>query len=302
MRPKTTVVTGQSGQRLDVYLQDTCELSRSYVKKLFDAGHITLNNKTAKAGQKCREGDVLTIDFPPLQELSAVPQNIPIQFVYQDDHMAVVNKPKGMAVHPSAGNYDGTLVNALLYHLKDLSGINGTLRPGIVHRLDKDTSGLLVVAKNDNAHKHLAEQIKEKNAYREYTALVVGNIQRDTGTIDAPIGRHKKDRLKYAVVPDGKEAVTHFEVLCRYEGYTLIRCRLETGRTHQIRVHMKHYGNPIVGDPLYGTKKIELSKNGQLLHATRLGLIHPVHLEEMVFFAPLPSDFEEILQKLKIKE
>lgn len=296
-------ITKSTEKRLDVLIADQFpDFSRSYIKKMIDGGYVFVNAKIAKVSRKCQAGDIIEIDFPETKELDTKPQNIQLDIIYQDEDIAVINKPKGMAVHPSAGNTENTLVNALLYHIKDLSGINGVLRPGIVHRLDKDTSGLLVIAKNDAAHKNLAEQIKQKTAFREYTALTSGNIKQDSATICAPIGRHKTDRLKNAVVKNGKEAVTHISVLKRYEGYTLISCRLETGRTHQIRVHMKHFGNPIVGDKIYGTKKIELSKNGQLLHATRLGLKHPKTNEEMLFYAPLPQDFANILSKLKEKD
>jgi len=296
-------ITNNTEKRLDILIAEHFpDFSRSYIKKIIGGGCVFVNGKTAKVSYKCRVGDVIDIDFPEIKELGLKPQNIPLDIIYQDRDIAVINKQKGMVVHPSAGNTENTLVNALLYNIKDLSGINGVLRPGIVHRLDKDTSGLIVIAKNDESHKALAEQLKQKTAFREYIALVSGNIKQDNATICAPIGRHKTDRLKNAVVENGKEAVTHISVLKRYERYTLISCRLETGRTHQIRVHMKYFGNPVVGDKTYGTKKTELSKNGQLLHAARLCFKHPVTKEEMSFEAMLPQDFEDILSKLKEKD
>ena len=239
---------------------------------------------------------MIRLEEPETKTLELRPENIPLDIVYEDDDVIVINKPQGMVVHPAPGHDDHTLVNALLYHCP-LSTINGTFRPGIVHRIDKDTSGLLMVAKNDKAHRFLAEQLKDKTNIREYVALVHGRIAEDEGTINAPIGRSLKDRKKQAVVKDGRNAVTHFEVLKRYRDYTLVKCILETGRTHQIRVHMKYIGHPLVGDPLYGPKKT-IKGNGQFLHAGKLGFVHPTTGKLLIFEAPLPKIFQECLEKL----
>ena len=272
------------------------DYSRSQIKQLLDGGNITVNGKTEKAKYKVKSGDVIRLEEPETKTLELRPENIPLDIVYEDDDVIVINKPQGMVVHPAPGHNEHTLVNALLYHCP-LSTINGTFRPGIVHRIDKDTSGLLMVAKNDKAHRSLAKQLKDKTNIREYVALVHGRIAEDEGTINAPIGRSLKDRKKQAVVKDGRNAVTHFEVLKRYRDYTLVKCILETGRTHQIRVHMKYIGHPLVGDPLYGPKKT-IKGNGQFLHAGKLGFVHPTTGKLLIFEAPLPKIFQECLEKL----
>ena len=293
---KETVVEMQNG-RLDKACSEIfSDYSRSQIKQLLDGGNITVNGKTEKAKYKVKSGDVIRLEEPETKTLELRPENIPLDLVYEDDDVIVINKPQGMVVHPAPGHDDHTLVNALLYHCP-LSTINGTFRPGIVHRIDKDTSGLLMVAKNDKAHRFLAEQLKDKTNIREYVALVHGRIAEDEGTINAPIGRSLKDRKKQAVVKDGRNAVTHFEVLKRYRDYTLVKCILETGRTHQIRVHMKYIGHPLVGDPLYGPKKT-IKGNGQFLHAGKLGFVHPTTGKLLIFEAPLPKIFQECLEKL----
>ncbi|KYH29792.1 MULTISPECIES: RluA family pseudouridine synthase [Clostridium] len=285
--------------RLDVFLSKKYEdKSRSYIQKLIEEEKIKVNDKIKKSNYKLRLNDVITVNIPETQELVVEPENIPLNILYEDEDIIVVNKPQGMVVHPAPGNYNGTLVNALLYHCKDLSGINGVARPGIVHRIDKDTSGILVVAKNDRAHKKLAEQLKEHTMKREYIALLEGRLKSDEGTIDKPIGRNPKDRLKMGVVEGGKKAVTHYKVLERYEKNTLVKCILETGRTHQIRVHMSYIGYPLVGDPIYGFKRSKFSLNGQMLHAKKLGFIHPSSGEYMEFESDLPDYFKEVLRKL----
>lgn len=293
---KETVVEMQNG-RLDKACSEIfSDYSRSQIKQLLDGGNITVNGKTEKAKYKVKSGDVIRLEEPETKTLELRPENIPLDIVYEDDDVIVINKPQGMVVHPAPGHDEHTLVNALLYHCP-LSTINGTFRPGIVHRIDKDTSGLLMVAKNDKAHRFLAEQLKDKTNIREYVALVHGRIAEDEGTINAPIGRSLKDRKKQAVVKDGRNAVTHFEVLKRYRDYTLVKCILETGRTHQIRVHMKYIGHPLVGDPLYGPKKT-IKGNGQFLHAGKLGFVHPTTGKLLIFEAPLPKIFQECLEKL----
>lgn len=293
---KETVVEMQNG-RLDKACSEIfSDYSRSQIKQLLDGGNITVNGKTEKAKYKVKSGDVIRLEEPETKTLELRPENIPLDIVYEDDDVIVINKPQGMVVHPAPGHDDHTLVNALLYHCP-LSTINGTFRPGIVHRIDKDTSGLLMVAKNDKAHRSLAKQLKDKTNIREYVALVHGRIAEDEGTINAPIGRSLKDRKKQAVVKDGRNAVTHFEVLKRYRDYTLVKCILETGRTHQIRVHMKYIGHPLVGDPLYGPKKT-IKGNGQFLHAGKLGFVHPTTGKLLIFEAPLPKIFQECLEKL----
>lgn len=293
---KETVVEMQNGRLDKVCSEILSDYSRSQIKQLIDGGNITVNGKTEKAKYKVKSGDVIRLEEPETKTLELRPENIPLDIVYEDDDVIVINKPQGMVVHPAPGHDDHTLVNALLYHCP-LSTINGTFRPGIVHRIDKDTSGLLMVAKNDKAHRFLAEQLKDKTNIREYVALVHGRIAEDEGTINAPIGRSLKDRKKQAVVKDGRNAVTHFEVLKRYRDYTLVKCILETGRTHQIRVHMKYIGHPLVGDPLYGPKKT-IKGNGQFLHAGKLGFVHPTTGKLLIFEAPLPKIFQECLEKL----
>ena len=293
---KETVVEMQNG-RLDKACSEIfSDYSRSQIKQLLDGGNITVNGKTEKAKYKVKSGDVIRLEEPETKTLELRPENIPLDIVYEDDDVIVINKPQGMVVHPAPGHDEHTLVNALLYHCP-LSTINGTFRPGIVHRIDKDTSGLLMVAKNDKAHRSLAKQLKDKTNIREYVALVHGRIAEDEGTINAPIGRSLKDRKKQAVVKDGRNAVTHFEVLKRYRDYTLVKCILETGRTHQIRVHMKYIGHPLVGDPLYGPKKT-IKGNGQFLHAGKLGFVHPTTGKLLIFEAPLPKIFQECREKL----
>ncbi len=294
-----------SGTRLDVFLAESnAELTRSRIQKLILDGNIKVNGSVVKANYKLREGDKIELTIPPPKDTELKAEEIPLDIVYEDEHMLVVNKPQGMVVHPAAGNLEGTLVNALMAHCGDnLSGINGEVRPGILHRIDKDTSGLLLVAKDDRAHLGLSEQIKAHSLTREYMALVHGKIKEDSGTIDAPIGRDPKDRKKMTITnKNSRDAVTHFYVLERFDKYTLVRCRLETGRTHQIRVHMSKNGHPIVGDPVYGRKKEELKLNGQLLHARKVGFIHPVLGEYMEFEKDAPDYFEEVLVRLRRRD
>ena len=287
--------------RADVCVCEASEgKTRSFVKKLFDGGQVLVNGKIAKPAQSIKTGESVEINYPEAVHYTAKPEDIPIEIIYEDEDLAVVNKPQGMTVHLGNGNIDGTLVNALLFKLDKLSGINGVIRPGIVHRIDKDTSGLLVVAKNDKAHLSLSKQIEEKTCKRTYLALLEGNLKTDKGTVTTYIGRSPHDRVKMAVVePDkGKIAVTDYFVEKRFDGYTLCRFDLKTGRTHQIRVHTKYLGHPIVGDKVYGIKKQRFKLNGQLLHAFRLSFIHPTTLKELTFEAPLPDYFKEILNKL----
>lgn len=289
-------------QRADVYLSNLLEgFTRSAVKKLFEADAVTINGRTAKPSQAVDVGDVLEVVLPDIKEAEAKPEDIPIDIVYEDKDLAVINKQQGLTVHAGNGNPDGTLVNALLYRLDNLSGIGGVIRPGIVHRIDKNTSGLLVVAKNDAAHLSLSAQIAEKSCRRTYLALLEGNLKDDRGVISTYIGRNLSDRVKMAVVDEkyGKHAVTEYEVLGRSMGYTLCRFVLQTGRTHQIRVHAKYLGHPVVGDDVYGRKKREFNLNGQLLHACKLELTHPSTGERMTFTAPLPDYFVAVLKKLK---
>lgn len=290
------VITDQTGRIDKVLTILEPEITRSQLKNLINDGHVTVNGQPVKPKYKVQAGDKISLVKPEPQSLELTPENIPLDIVYEDDDMIVVNKPQGMVVHPAPGHPDHTLVNALLYH-SPLSTINGTFRPGIVHRIDKDTSGLLMVAKNDLAHQSLAEQLRNKTNKREYLALVYGQIKEDEGTIDAPLGRNPQDRKKQAVVKGGRHAVTHFKVIKRYDNFTLVKCILETGRTHQIRVHMKYIGHPLVGDPLYGPRKV-IGKNGQFLHAALLGFKHPRTGKEMIFEAPLPENFQKMLDKL----
>lgn len=287
-----------AGMRLDKFLSENSSLSRSYAAKLASDGMVKVNGAYVDKKHKLSPGDIITAELPEPEALEAEPQDIPLDIVYEDDSLIVVNKPQGMVVHPAPGNPDGTLVNGLLYHCR-LSGINGVIRPGIVHRIDKDTSGLLVVAKTDAAHEQLSAQLKERKALRQYRCIVNGNIKNDDGTIDAPIGRNPNDRKKMAVVCGGRRAVTHYRVLERFGRYTYVECTLETGRTHQIRVHMAHIGHSIVGDPVYGSKKEQFKTNGQLLHAKTIGFVHPETNELMRFDSELPGYFEEILKKLR---
>ena len=291
----------QSGSRLDAAISQELEISRKLAADIIADGGVTVNGKSPKKSAKLSEGDEVEVVMPDLSEPEAIPQDIPLDIIYEDEDLLVVNKPKGMVVHPAPGNPDGTLVNALLFHCKgSLSGINGVLRPGIVHRIDKDTSGLLIVAKNDMAHSSLAEQIKEHSFTREYRAVVYGNIKEECGKVDAPIGRDPKNRQRMAVVyVNSKPAVTHYEVLKRYEGFTFIKFRLETGRTHQIRVHMASLGHPLAGDPIYGPKKVITSLEGQCLHAGLIGFIHPRTNEYMEFSSEIPQYFTKFLNTLK---
>jgi len=285
-----------NGARLDVFVSEGAEISRSRAQGLIEEGLVKVNGVSAPKRTKLKAGDSVTVLLPPPEDIEAKPQNIPIEVVYEDKDLLVVNKPQGMVVHPAPGNPDGTLVNALLYYLDGrLSTINGKLRPGIVHRIDKDTAGLLIVAKNDLSHTHLAEQIASHSFTRCYEAVVRGNIKDDKGTVNAPIARHKTDRKRMAVVQGGREAVTHYSVLTRYGGFTHLRLQLETGRTHQIRVHMAHIGHPVVGDPVYGGGTIP-RLNGQCLFAKHIGFKHPVSGEWLEFEAELPQFFIDVLR------
>ena len=287
--------------RLDKYLASVTELSRSRIQNAIAAGEIKVNGETAKPGDKLRTGDVVTVAIEPPREAEVVPENIPLEIVYQDEWLAVINKPQGMVVHPAPGHADGTLVGALLWHIGDLSGIGGELRPGIVHRLDKDTSGLIVIAKNDEAHAALAAQMADKSARRIYHAIVHGGFAEDEMTIDKSIGRSRTDRKKMAIDRGGRHAVTHIRVLERFGEFTHVEASLETGRTHQIRLHLSSIGRPVAGDTVYGPKTPRLHDKGQLLHAGTLIFKHPKTGEEMTFHAPLPEYFEKALEKLRAK-
>ena len=297
-----TLFADISGERLDAFLARTGEeLSRSAAQKLIEEGLVTLNGKPGKKNDKLNMGDRVDYQIPEPKEVDIAPKEMPLDIVYEDEDVLVLNKPKGLVVHPAAGHQDDTLVNGLLHAMAgQLSGINGELRPGIVHRIDKDTSGLLAVAKNDFAHNMLASQLKDHTMARAYEAIVCGSFREDSGTVDAPIGRHPSDRKKMCVIArNSKEAVTHWEVVRRYRGYTHIRCRLETGRTHQIRVHMAHIGHPILGDTVYGHKKPELGQDSQCLHAGALCFRHPRDGRPVMVFAPLPEYFTQVLEKLE---
>ena len=289
------------GQRADQFLAAALpQLTRSAAQKLLEEGAVTLNGRPVKKNYKTAPGDELVVVLPDPAPVDILPQDIPLDVVYEDEDVIAVNKPVGLVVHPAAGHPDGTLVNALLYHCgNSLSGINGALRPGIVHRIDRDTSGLIIAAKNDAAHLALAAQLQDHSLYREYEAVCVGNLKQDQGTVNAPIARHPTDRKKMAVnFLQGREAVTHWTVLERFSGYTHIQCRLETGRTHQIRVHMAHTGHPLLGDVVYGSKKPWPGLAGQCLHARRLSFVHPRTGERLTLECPLPSWFQEVLTKL----
>lgn len=304
MAEQVTYKVAEAGKRLDVFLVGLQpELSRSHIQKLIDQSAVLVDGQVRKANYKLRGGETVSLVIPEAEPISVEPENIPLDVLYEDKDIIVINKPRGMVVHPAAGVHTGTLVNALLYHCQDLSGINGEIRPGIVHRLDKDTSGVLVCAKNDAAHLDLAEQISTKTAHRIYRAIVHGNIKEEAGIIKGDIGRHPTDRKKMAIVREnGKPAVTHFKVLERFGEYTLVECQLETGRTHQIRVHMTSIGHPLVNDPKYGPKKSSpFAIKGQALHSLTLTLTHPVTREEMTFTAPVPQDMEKILTGLRNK-
>lgn len=286
--------------RLDVFLSNTLEdSSRSYIQKIIENGGVKVNGSLKKSSYKLKLNDTVTLDVPEVKKLEVIAEDIPIEIVYEDSDLIVVNKPSGMVVHPASGISSGTLVNALLFHCSDLSGINGIARPGIVHRIDKDTSGLLVIAKNDLAHNKLSEQLKEHTTTRVYLALVEGVIKDDEGTIDAPLARHKTERIKIAVTIGGRNAVTHYKVIERFKNTTLLSCRLETGRTHQIRVHMAYIRHPVVGDPIYGFKKQRFNTSGQLLHAKKLGFIHPTTGNYIEFESEIPAEFKKIINILR---
>ena len=290
------------GERLDAFLARCADnLSRSAAQKLIEEGQVLRNGKKGKKNDKLNIGDTVEFTIPEAKPVDIVPTEMKLDIVYEDEDLLVINKPKGLVVHPAAGHQDDTLVNGLLYALgDDLSGINGELRPGIVHRIDKDTSGLLAVAKNDYAHNMLASQLKDHSMYRVYECIVCGGMKEDSGTVDAPIGRHPSDRKKMCVTArNSKEAVTHWEVVARYRGYTHVRCKLETGRTHQIRVHMAHIGHPILGDTVYGHKKAELGQDSQCLHAGALCFSHPRDGRPVMVFAPLPEYFQKVIEKLE---
>lgn len=290
--------------RIDVFVSTIADVTRSRAAKLVTDGLVFINGKVASKSDKPQAGDEVTVHLPDPQPYDVLPQNLNLDIVFEDDDLLVVNKPKGMVVHPAAGNFENTLVNGLMYHCKDkLSGINGVLRPGIVHRIDKNTSGLLIVAKNDHSHNFLSEQIKEHSFTREYEAVVYGNVKQDSGTINAPIGRHPVKRKQMAVTSTAsRNAVTHYEVIERFGDFTHLKLRLETGRTHQIRVHMAYLGHPVAGDDVYGPKKVITSLGGQCLHARKIGFIHPVTNEYFEFTSELPEYFNKFLKQLKQKQ
>ena len=296
------IIAQESGERIDALLARSEEtLTRSAAQKLLDAGQVSVNGKAVRKNYKCQSGDTVRFSLPEPEETELVAQDIPLDVVFEDNDVIVINKPRGMVVHPAAGHPDGTLVNALMHYCGDsLSGIGGEKRPGIVHRIDKDTSGLLIVAKNDLAHLGLSEQLKDRSLSRVYEAVVRGRLREDSGTIDAPIGRHPLDRKRMAVTDkNSRSAVTHWEVIARYPGYTHVRCRLETGRTHQIRVHMAYIGHPILGDTVYGAKKEVPGLTGQCLHAVGLRFLHPRTHEVVELSCPLPDEFTRMLQKIR---
>lgn len=299
MEKKKFLIEDEVSIRIDVYLSERLDFTRSRVKKLCDEQNVMLNGKVVKSNKIVKKGDELEIMLPDAKNLDLEPENIPLDIVYQDEDLAVINKPQGLTVHAGSGTNGSTLVNALLYHLDNLSGINGVVRPGIVHRIDKNTSGLLVVAKNDLAHISLAKQIENKTCKRIYLALLEGVVKTDKGKIDTFINRSEKDRTKMAVSTFGREAITEYKVIKRYNNYTLCEFSLKTGRTHQIRVHAKHIGHPVVGDKEYGYKNQKFNLNGQLLHAHKLEFVHPTKGEKMCFSAPLPDYFEKILKSIK---
>ncbi|MBQ7883213.1 MAG: RluA family pseudouridine synthase [Phascolarctobacterium sp.] len=295
------VTENEAGQRADVALAGMLELTRSNMQKLLDEGRAVKGSKVLKSNYKLKLGDEIVVTLPEPQPLDVQPENIPLDIIYEDEDVVVVNKARGMVVHPAAGNYSGTLVNALLYHCKNLSGINGVIRPGIVHRLDKDTSGIMICAKNDAAHVSLSEQIQSKTAQRTYLAVVRGNIKMDGGIIETQIARDKDDRKKMAVVKEGgRNAITEYEVVERFGKYTIVKCKLKTGRTHQIRVHMEHLGYPLVGDPKYSPMKTPFSINGQALHSLTLAFEHPRTGERMEFEAKMPEDMHKIVTRLRL--
>ena len=302
MTRELTAATEHAGVRLDAFLSADGALTRSQAARLIAECRVRVNGKPAAKSARLSGGETVTVDVPQLRETALPPQDIPLDVVYEDDDVIVVNKPTGLVVHPAPGHPDGTLVNALLHHCGDsLSGIGGEKRPGIVHRIDRDTSGLIIAAKNDAAHLALSAQLKDHSLSRTYECLVTGNMKQDSGTVDAPIGRSSADRKKMAVVPTGRRAVTHWEVVARYPGVTHLRCRLETGRTHQIRVHMAYIGHPILGDTVYGAKKPVPGLTGQCLHASGLRFVHPRTGEPVELHCPLPPEFTAMLQKLQNK-
>ena len=295
------ITENEAGQRADVALAAMLELTRSNMQKLLDEGRAVKGAKVIKSNYKLKLGDEIIVTLPEPQPLDVQPENIPLDIIYEDEDVVVVNKARGMVVHPAAGNYSGTLVNALLYHCKNLSGINGVIRPGIVHRLDKDTSGIMICAKNDAAHVSLSEQIQSKTAQRTYLAVVRGNIKTDSGVIETQIARDKDDRKKMSVVKEGgRNAVTEYEVMERFGKYTIVKCKLKTGRTHQIRVHMEYLGYPLVGDPKYSPMKTPFSINGQALHSLTLAFDHPRTGERMEFEAKLPEDLHKVVTRLRL--
>lgn len=299
MQKKTFQITQSNNERIDIYLAKNLNLTRSHIKNLCDDGFVYLNGKSVKSNKTIKVGDLVEVELPEVKNLDIEPENIPIDVIYQDEDVAVINKPQGMTVHAGNGTSGSTLVNALLYHLDNLSGINGVIRPGIVHRIDKNTSGLLVVAKNDKAHLSIAKQLEDKTCSRIYYALLEGNVKQDKGRIATFIGRNPKDRTKMAVLTSGRDAITDYKVIERFDGYTLCEFSLHTGRTHQIRVHAKHMGHPVVGDKEYGFKNQKFKLNGQLLHAGKLSFVHPTTNKKVSFECPLPDYFIKTLKKLK---
>ena len=299
------LLVDDNAERIDKYLSEKLpEYSRSYLKGLIDEGRVLVAGKVVKSSFKVFEGATITVNIPPVKEVEIIPENIPLDILYEDDDVILVNKPKGMVVHPAVGHYSGTLVNALMYHCKDnLSGINGELRPGIVHRIDMDTTGVIIACKNDISHRIVAEQLKEHSIKRKYQAIVYGAFKDTEGMVEGPIGRSKADRKKMAIVPDGKPAITHYRVIKNYtspngNNFAHIECELETGRTHQIRVHMTSIGHPLLGDEIYGVAKNPFKLQGQVLHAEMLGFVHPKTGEYMEFHAPLPEYFIKLLERL----
>lgn len=295
------ITENEAGMRADVALAQLLEITRSNMQKLLEEGRAVRGQKVIKSNYRVKAGEEILVNLPEPQPLDVQPEDIPLDIIYEDDDVVVVNKARGMVVHPAAGNYNGTLVNALLHHCKNLSGINGVIRPGIVHRLDKDTSGIMICAKNDSAHLSLSEQIQSKTAQRTYLAVVRGNVKNDSGIIETQIARDKNDRKKMAVVTEGgRQAITEYEVAERFGKYTVVKCRLKTGRTHQIRVHMEYLGYPLVGDPKYSPMKTPFAINGQALHSLTLSFTHPRTGERLTFEAPLPEDMKKILTRLRL--
>lgn len=295
------ITENEAGMRADVALAQLLEITRSNMQKLLEESRAVRGQKVIKSNYRVKVGDEILVNLPEPQPLDVQPEDIPLDIIYEDDDVVVVNKARGMVVHPAAGNYNGTLVNALLYHCKNLSGINGVIRPGIVHRLDKDTSGIMICAKNDSAHLLLSEQIQSKTAQRTYLAVVRGNVKNDSGIIETQIARDKNDRKKMAVVTEGgRQAITEYEVAERFGKYTVVKCRLKTGRTHQIRVHMEYLGYPLVGDPKYSPMKTPFAINGQALHSLTLSFTHPRTGQRLTFEAPLPEDMKKILTRLRL--